>query len=90
MFSYTGIPFVGVCAKFGTCTVVSLNGTLVEAKMSTFTIESTHFNFNKCPIYTYDGTIQFNSDFLFDFLYWIQTGLDRHILGHFLIGLSVI
>jgi hypothetical protein len=32
-----------------------LNWTLVEAKMFTFTLESTHFIFNKCPIYTHDG-----------------------------------
>ncbi len=34
---------------------MSVNGTLVEAKMCTFTLESTHFIFNKCPIYTHDG-----------------------------------
>ncbi len=33
-------------AKFGTCTVV------VEAKMCTFTLESTHFIFNRCPVYS--------------------------------------
>jgi hypothetical protein len=27
----------------GTCTVLSVNGTLVESKMCTFTLESTHF-----------------------------------------------
>ncbi len=44
-------------SKFGTCTLVSVNGTFVEAKMCTlsFTLESTHFIFNKCPIYTHDG-----------------------------------
>jgi hypothetical protein len=52
---HTVIRFVWVSAKFGTCTVVSVNGTLVEAKMWTFTLESTHFIFNKCPIYTHDG-----------------------------------
>ncbi len=31
---YTIIRFVSVSANFGTCTVVGLNGTLVEAKMS--------------------------------------------------------
>ena len=41
--------------KFGTCTVVSVNGILVEDKMCTFTLESPHFVFNKCPIYTHDG-----------------------------------
>jgi hypothetical protein len=34
---------------------VSVNETVVEAKMCTFTLESTHFIFNKCPIYTHDG-----------------------------------
>jgi hypothetical protein len=34
---------------------VSVNGTLVESKICTFTLESTHFTFNKCPIYTHDG-----------------------------------
>jgi hypothetical protein len=52
---YTVIRFLGVSAKFGPCTVVSVNGILVEAKMCTFTLESTHFIFNKCPIYTHDG-----------------------------------
>jgi hypothetical protein len=31
---------------------MSVNGTLVEAKLCTFTLESMHFIFNKCPIYT--------------------------------------
>ncbi len=34
---------------------MSVNGTLAEAKACTFTLESTHFIFNKCPIYTHDG-----------------------------------
>ncbi len=34
---------------------MSINGTLVEAKMFTFTPESTHFIFNYCPIYPHDG-----------------------------------
>ncbi len=34
---------------------MSVNETLLEAKMCTFTLESTHFIFNKCPIYTHDG-----------------------------------
>ncbi len=38
---------------------VHVFGTLVEAKMCmhncTFTLESTHFIFNKCPIYNHDG-----------------------------------
>ncbi len=52
---YTVIRFVWVSAKFGTCTVVSVNGTLVEDKMRRFKGESAHFSFNKCPIYTHDG-----------------------------------
>jgi hypothetical protein len=52
---HTVIRFVRVSAKFGTCTVVSVSETLVEAKMCTFTLESMHFIFNKCPIYTHDG-----------------------------------
>jgi hypothetical protein len=34
---------------------VSGSGTLGEAKMCTFTLESAHFTFKKCPIYTHDG-----------------------------------
>ncbi len=52
---HTVIRFLWVRAKLGTCTVVSVNGTLVEAKMCTFTLESMHFLFNKCPIYTHGG-----------------------------------
>ncbi len=33
----------------------SMIGTLVEAKMCTFTLETTHFVFNKCPTYNHDG-----------------------------------
>ncbi len=44
-----------VSAKFGTCTVVSVNGTLVEDKMRRFKGECAHFIFNKCPIYTHDS-----------------------------------
>ncbi len=50
---YTEIRFVWVSAKFGTsCTVVSVNGALVEDKMRRFNGECAHFIFNKCPIYT--------------------------------------
>jgi hypothetical protein len=42
-------------AKFGTCTILGLNGTLIEAQMFTFTLECTHFIFNKCPIQAHDG-----------------------------------
>ena len=48
-------PFKWVIAKFGTCTVVSVNGTLVEDTMRRFTGECAHFIFNKCPIYIHDG-----------------------------------
>ncbi len=34
---------------------MSVNGTLDKAKMCVFTLESTHFIFNKCPIYTHDA-----------------------------------
>ncbi len=34
---------------------MSVNGTPVEAKLFTFTLECTHFIFNLCPIYTHDG-----------------------------------
>ncbi len=40
---------------FATCTIVSVNGTHVEDKMCPFTLESKHFIFNKCPIYTHDS-----------------------------------
>jgi hypothetical protein len=60
---HTVIRFVSVSAKFGTYTVVSVSGTLVESKMCTFTLESTHFFFNKCPIYINDGaTAQFSTN----------------------------
>ncbi len=53
--SHTVIRFVWVSAKFGTCTVVSVNGTHVEEKMRRFKGEFEHFSFNECPIYTHDG-----------------------------------
>jgi hypothetical protein len=53
--THTVIRFVWVSSKFGTCNVVSVNGTLVEDKMCTFALESTHFIFIKSPIYTHDG-----------------------------------
>ncbi len=34
---------------------MSVKGTLVEAKLCTFTLESKHFLFNRCPNYTHDG-----------------------------------
>ncbi len=45
---------MSVIAEFGTCTVVSVNATHVEAKICTHTLESMHFIFKKCPIYTFD------------------------------------
>jgi hypothetical protein len=44
-----------VSVKFCTCTVVCVNETLLEAKICTFALESTHFIFSKCPIYNHDG-----------------------------------
>ncbi len=52
---YTVISFIRVSAKFGTCTVVSVSGTLVEDKMRRFRGECVLFRFNKCLIYTHDG-----------------------------------
>ncbi len=47
-----------VSAKFGTCTVVGLNGTLFEATYNVHIhLEFPHFIFNKCPIYNHDGAI---------------------------------
>jgi hypothetical protein len=51
----TVIRFVFFSAKFCTCTVMSVNRTLDESKMCTFTLEYTRFIFNKCLIYTHDG-----------------------------------
>ncbi len=51
----TVIRFLWISAKFGTCTVVSVNGTLVEDKMRRFKGECAHFSFNKCLIYTHDS-----------------------------------
>jgi hypothetical protein len=47
--------FVSTSAKLGTCTVVSVNGTLAEDKMSRFKGECAQFNLNKCPIYTHNS-----------------------------------
>ncbi len=52
---HTVIHFLWVSAKFSTCTVMRVNGTLVEDKMRRFKGECEHFRFNKCPIYTHDG-----------------------------------
>ncbi len=55
LFTYTVIGFMWVSAKFGICTVVIVNGTLVEEKMRRFKGECAHFSFNNYPIYTHDG-----------------------------------
>ena len=52
---YTVIRFLWVSAKFGTCTVLSVNGTFAEDNMRRFRGECAHFIFNKCPIYIHDG-----------------------------------
>ena len=55
LHQYTVIRFLWVSVKFGTCTVMNVNGTFLEDKLCTFTLESTHFIFNLCPIYTHDS-----------------------------------
>jgi hypothetical protein len=54
-FRRTVIRFLKVSAKFGTCTVMSVNETRIEDKMRRFKGECAHFSFKKCPIYTHDG-----------------------------------
>ncbi len=40
-----------------------INGTLVELKICTFTLESTRFTFDKCPISTHDGaSVKFSTN----------------------------
>ncbi len=51
----TVIRFVSTSEKFGICTIVGLNGTLLEDQMRRFKGECAQFSFNKCPIYTHDG-----------------------------------
>ncbi len=42
---------------------MSVNGTLVEAKMCTFNLESRHFILKKCPIYTHNGaSVKFSTN----------------------------
>ncbi len=48
-------PFLSTSAKFGTCTVMNVNGTLAEDKMRRFKGVCAHFSLNKCSIYTHDG-----------------------------------
>jgi hypothetical protein len=54
---HTVIRFRWVSTEFGTCIVVSVNGThvIVEDKMRRFKGECAQFSFNKCPIDTHDG-----------------------------------
>ncbi len=60
---YTVIRSCRVSAKFSTCTVMSVNGTLDEDKMRRFKGECAHFSFNKCPIYTHDGaSVKFSTN----------------------------
>ncbi len=47
---HTVIRFFSISAKCGICTVLSLNGKLVEAKVHVQCLPSTYFCFNKCPI----------------------------------------
>ncbi len=49
LFNFRKVFFEGAWAKFGICTVVGLNGTLVEDNMHTFKGECKLFSFNKCP-----------------------------------------
>jgi hypothetical protein len=42
---------------------VNLNRTLIRDKMCPLTLESTHFVFNKCPVYTHDGaSVKFSTN----------------------------
>ncbi len=60
---YPVIRSLWVCAKFGICTIVSVNGTLDEDKLRRFKGKCPHFSFNKCPIYTHDGaSAKFNTN----------------------------
>ncbi len=53
---YTVILFDSTSAKFGTFTVASVNGTLVEDKMRRIKGECAHFSLKKCPLYTHNST----------------------------------
>ncbi len=53
--NFTVIRFLWVSAKFGTCTVVSVNLTIDEDKMRRFKGECAQLSFHKWPIYTHDG-----------------------------------
>jgi hypothetical protein len=47
--AYTVIRFVSISVKFGICTVLGLNGTLVEAKIHTWDAVVVYFSFKMCP-----------------------------------------
>ncbi len=55
MYTETQTRFVSIGAKFGICTVVDLNGILVETKILTFSVASAYYSFNMCPIETNSG-----------------------------------
>jgi hypothetical protein len=61
---------------------VTVNGALVEAKMSTFTLESTHFIFNKCPIYTLDGASAKFSTYSHETDYSVLCGISCELEGY--------
>jgi hypothetical protein len=52
---HTRIYAQTVIVSRGTCTVVSVNKSLVEDRMCRFKNKFVHFIFKKCPIYTHDG-----------------------------------
>jgi hypothetical protein len=90
--TYTVIRFVWVSAKFGTFTVVSVNGALVEAKNAN--IHPWIFAFylqQVLPIYTYDGasvksgTILRETDY--NVWYWKYAKI-QHIFDIILINAS--
>ncbi len=57
LVSYPVIHVVSISAKFDTCPVGGLNGTLVEDKIRTFLGDCDDFSFiHKCPIWTHDST----------------------------------
>jgi hypothetical protein len=51
---YTLIRFFLLNDKFGTCTVVRVNGTLVEDKLLRFEGLGSDFSLKKCPFETHD------------------------------------
>jgi hypothetical protein len=71
-----------VSAKFGTCTVGSVNGTLVEDKMRRFKGQCAHISFNKCPpIYTHDGaSAKFSNTVTHMKRKTVQEGLEKNYI----------